>query len=114
MFFSAEYPWKIPVPADLKYAINVHPTLLSEGKGMTLLPHLILKQSVYASVILYKLSNEFDAGDVSPQKAISLDEQETFDSLSAKNLQQTPGLLSTLLSDLDGYYQNSKTQGEGS
>jgi methionyl-tRNA formyltransferase len=114
LFFSAEYPWKIPVPADLKYAINVHPTLLPEGKGMTPLPHLILKQSIYAGITLHKLSNEFDAGDILLQKTISLDEQETFDSLCDKSFQQTPDLLSTLLSDLDGYYQNSQTQGEGS
>jgi methionyl-tRNA formyltransferase len=114
LFFSAEYPWKIPVPADLKYAVNVHPTLLPEGKGMTPLPHLILKQSIYAGITLHKLSNEFDAGDILLQKTISIDEQETFDSLSAKSFQQTPDLLSTFLSDLDGYYQNSQTQGEGS
>jgi methionyl-tRNA formyltransferase len=114
LFFSAEYPWKIPVPTDLKYAINVHPTLLPEGKGMTPLPHLILKQSVYAGITLHKLSNDFDAGDVLLQKAISLDDDDTFDSLSDKVFQQTPDLLSLLLSDLDDYYQNSQTQAKGS
>jgi methionyl-tRNA formyltransferase len=114
LFFSAEYPWKIPVPVALKYAINVHPTLLPEGRGMTPLPHLIMKNSIYAGITLHKLSNEFDTGDILLQKATALDEQESFDSLSAKIFQQTPELLSTLLSDLDVYYQNSQTQGEGS
>tara|TARA_R110002153_G_scaffold171435_1_gene324250 strand:- start:33280 stop:34104 length:825 start_codon:yes stop_codon:yes gene_type:complete len=114
LFFSAEYPWKIPVPVALKYAINVHPTLLPEGRGMTPLPHLILKDSNHAGITLHKLSNEFDTGDILLQKAISLDEQENFDSLSTKIFEQTPELLSTLLSDLDLYYRNSQTQGEGS
>lgn len=114
LFFSAEYPWKIPVPADLKYAINVHPTLLPEGRGMTPLPHLILKQSIYAGVTLHKLSNEFDTGDILLQKSISLEDDETFDSLSGKISQQTPDLLSTLFSDLDDYYQSSQVQGKGS
>ncbi|MFT6990442.1 MAG: methionyl-tRNA formyltransferase [Paraglaciecola sp.] len=114
LFFSAEYPWKIPIPAELKYAINVHPTLLPQGRGMTPLPHLILKQSIYAGITLHKLSNEFDAGDILLQKPISLDEDETFDSLISKVFQQTPELLFTLLSDLDGYYQDSQAQGEGS
>lgn len=113
LFFSAEYPWKIPVPTKLKYAINLHPTLLPEGRGMTPLPHLILKQSRYAGITLHKLSREFDAGDILLQKAISLDEDETFDSLSAKIFQQTPELLSRLLSDLEDHYQNSQIQGEG-
>lgn len=114
LFFSAEYPWKIPVPEELKYAINLHPTLLPEGRGMTPLPHLILKQSIYAGISLHKLSNEFDGGDILLKKAIPLDELETFDSFSAKIYQQTPDLLSTLLLNLDNYYQNSQKQGKGS
>jgi methionyl-tRNA formyltransferase len=114
LFFSAEYPWKIPVPVDLKYAINAHPTMLPEGRGMTPLPHLILERSIYAGVTLHKLSHEFDTGDILLQKSISQNEDETFDSLSAKVFQQTPDLLFTLLSDLDDYYQNSQTQNEGS
>jgi methionyl-tRNA formyltransferase len=114
LFFSAEYPWKIPIPAGLKYAINVHPTLLPEGRGMTPLPQLILKQSIYAGITLHKLSNQFDAGDILLQKAVLLDEDETFDSLSAKIFKQTPELLFTLLSDFDDYYRNSQAQGEGS
>ena len=114
LFFSAEYPWKIPVPDGLKYAINVHPTLLPEGRGMTPLPHLILKQSTYAGITLHKLSNAFDTGDILLQQGISLEEQETFDSLSAKIFQQTPELLSLLLVNLDDVYRNSQVQEEGS
>ena len=44
----------------------------------------------------------------------TLDEDETFDSLSCKVFQQTPGLLFTLLSNIDDYYQNSQAQGQGS
>jgi len=114
LFFSAEYPWKIPIPADLKYAINVHPTLLPEGRGMTPVPHLILKQSIDSGITLHKLSHEFDAGDILLQQPIPLDKGETFDSYSDKMFQQTPHLLSTLLSDLDGYFHNCQRQGEGS
>ncbi|MBL4630975.1 MAG: methionyl-tRNA formyltransferase [Paraglaciecola sp.] len=114
LFFSAEYPWKIPLTADLKYAVNVHPTLLPEGRGMTPLPHLILKHSTYAGVSLHKLSDEFDSGDILLQKSIVLDENETFDSLSTKIFQQTPDLLLTLLSSFDEYYKNSQAQSEGS
>ncbi|WP_339720317.1 formyltransferase family protein [uncultured Paraglaciecola sp.] len=114
LFFSAEYPWKIPVPTGLKYAINMHPTLLPEGRGMTPLPHLILKHSHYAGITFHKLENDFDSGDVLLQQAIALENNETFDSLSAKIFQQTPELLRALLSNLDDVYQNSQEQGEGS
>lgn len=114
LFFSAEFPWKIPVPTGLKYAINMHPTLLPEGRGMTPLPHLILKHSHYAGITFHKLENEFDAGDILIQKSICLDDEENFDSLSRKVYGQTPELLFTLLSDLENYYQSSKLQGKGS
>jgi methionyl-tRNA formyltransferase len=114
LFFSAEYPWKIPVPTGLKYAINLHPTLLPEGRGKTPLPHLILKQSPFSGITLHKLDNHFDAGDILLQRAIPLATHETFDSLSAKIFQQTPEVLDTLLSNLDDAYQNSQAQGEGS
>ncbi|MEP1446736.1 MAG: formyltransferase family protein [Paraglaciecola sp.] len=114
LFFSAEYPWKIPIPSDLKYAINVHPTLLPEGRGMTPLPHLILNQSKHAGITLHKLTQNFDSGDILIQQAISIDPQECFDTLSAKIFRHTPKLLETLLDDLQGFYQNSQKQGEGS
>ena len=114
LFFSAEYPWKIPIPTGLKYAINLHPTLLPEGRGKTPLPHLILKQSPFAGITLHKLDNHFDAGDILMQQAISLENNETFDSLSAKIYQQTPDLLASLLSNLEDAFQSSQTQGKGS
>lgn len=114
LFYSAEYPWKVPIPVNLQYAINLHSTLLPEGRGKTPLPHLILKQSSYGGITLHKLTNELDAGDILLQKTILLDEDETFDSLSEKIYLQTPELLSSLLSNLDDFYHNSQAQGEGS
>lgn len=113
-FFSAECPWKIPLPKNLKYGINVHPTTLPEGRGQTPLPILILEQSKHAGVTLHKLSDEFDRGGILLQHPISLDEQENFDSLSNKVADKTSQLLGCLLSDLAGYYQRSKPQELGS
>jgi methionyl-tRNA formyltransferase len=114
LFFSAEYPWKIPLPNELRYAVNVHPTLLPEGRGPTPLPIILLEQSKHAGVTLHKLSDEFDRGDILLQKAIGLDEKDTFDSLSNKVSKQTNELLTNLLSDLAVYYQHSQVQENGS
>jgi methionyl-tRNA formyltransferase len=113
LFFSAEYPWKIPVPKQLKYAVNHHPTLLPEGRGMTPLPHLLLQYPQHAGITLHKLDNQFDTGDILLQQPILLDELEDFDSLSAKIYQQSPALLTTLLQNIENVYLNAKTQGEG-
>ncbi len=113
-FFAAEYPWRIPIPTSLPFAINVHPTLLPYGKGPTPLPSLILKESQYSGVTLHKMTSEFDDGDILLQEAIALDSNESFDSLSAKLTVKTPLLLNKLLSSFQSYYQSSTPQSGGS
>jgi len=113
-FFVAEYPWKIPLPDGLKFAINSHPTMLPEGRGPTPMPSLILQHSQHAGITLHKMASEFDEGDILLQKQIDIDENESFDTLSAKLYIETPLLLDKLLSNLDRYYENSTPQGEGS
>lgn len=113
-FFAAEYPWRIPIPTSLTFAINVHPTMLPHGKGPTPLPSLILKKSQYSGVTLHKMTSTFDDGDILLQESIALDTSESFDSLSAKLSVKTPSLLNKLLSNLDEYYQQSIPQPVGS
>lgn len=114
LFFSAEYPHKIPIPESLKYAINVHPTLLPEGRGMTPLPHVILKNGQAAGVTFHTLSQEYDQGDIVIQKAIEVSDSETFDSLSAKVASLSCELLNILLPDFDKHYRHATKQHKGS
>ena len=113
-FFAAEYPWQIPIPTSLPFAINVHPTMLPYGKGPTPLPSLILQESQYSGITLHKMTSAFDNGDILLQKPIALDINESFDSLSAKLAIEAPALLHKLLSNLQGYFQNPIPQAEGS
>ncbi|MFT7492565.1 MAG: methionyl-tRNA formyltransferase [Pseudohongiellaceae bacterium] len=114
LFLSAEYPWKIPVPLGLKFAINIHPTLLPDGRGPTPIPTLLLTHPQYAGVTFHKMTNELDGGDILLQKKISVDKSESYDTLSAKLYLETALLLNKLLFDLDHYYQNSQRQQKGS
>jgi methionyl-tRNA formyltransferase len=112
LFLSAEYPWKIPVPDQLKFAINIHPTMLPDGRGPTPLPLLLLAYPQHAGITLHKMTNKFDEGEVLLQKTIKIDENESFDTLSAKLYIETPLLLNKLLSNLNHYYENGTKQGE--
>ncbi|PCJ38087.1 MAG: methionyl-tRNA formyltransferase [Moraxellaceae bacterium] len=114
MFFAAEYPWRIPIPKQLKYAINVHPTLLPEGRGPTPLPSLILHQPQHAGVSLHKMTDDIDGGDILLQQKITIDKDESFDTLSAKLFLETPLLLDQLLTGLSNYYEDSTPQIGGS
>jgi len=113
LFLSAEYPWKIPVPDQLKFAINIHPTMLPDGRGPTPLPLLLLAYPQHAGITLHKMTNKFDEGEILLQKTIKIDENESFDTLSAKLYIEIPQLLNKLLSNLNHYYENGVRQGKG-
>ena len=113
LFLSAEYPWKIPVPDQLMFAINVHPTMLPEGRGPTPLPLLILAYPQHAGITLHNMTNKLDEGEVLLQKRIEIDKNESFDTLSAKLFIETPLLLDELLSNLDHYSENGTMQEKG-
>jgi methionyl-tRNA formyltransferase len=53
MFIVAEYSYLLPV-TKVKYAINIHPTLLPEGRGPTPLPFLIT-QPKFSGITLHKI-----------------------------------------------------------
>lgn len=114
LFLAAEYPWKIPVPDNLQYAVNIHPTMLPEGRGPTPLPSLLLDHPEHAGITLHKMTNNFDQGDMLLQKKIQLDENESYDTLSAKLYIEIPSLLDKLLSNLEHYYQHASKQSVGS
>jgi len=114
VFISAEYPWKIPVPNQLKFAVNIHPTMLPDGRGPTPLPSLILTYPQHAGITLHKMTNKVDEGDILLQKRIELDDGESFDTLSAKLFIEAPQLLDKLQSNFKHYFESSIPQGAGS
>jgi len=112
-FFSAEYPWKIPTTDKVKYAINLHPTLLPFGKGKTPLPSLLLQHPEYAGLSFHKMSEKFDAGDIILQQPITLENDETYDTLCARIYLTADRLMEQLLANLNTLYDNAKPQNDG-
>jgi len=115
-FFSVEYPWLIPIPDKSVKTINVHPTLLPEGKGPTPVIWLLKKYPEYAGITFHKLSSEFDSGDIIFQSSMQITENDSYETWMAKLNIEIPIQLSRLLADFDTLYQSaqSQTQSEGS
>lgn len=109
-FICAEYPHKIPLTDQVEFALNIHPTLLPEGRGKTPVPWLILKYPQHSGITLHKMDEIIDNGDVLTQQIIEVAENETFDSLMAKMFILAPQLLDQVLTDLPNFYQNSEQQ----
>ena len=113
-FFSAEYPWLIPVPDISVKTINVHPTLLPEGKGPTPVIWLIKKYQEFAGITFHKLSSEFDSGDIILQQPMQITENDSYETWMAKLNIEIPIQLSRLLEDFDNLYKSARPQSGGS
>lgn len=110
VFVSAEFQSKIPLPSDLPYGINFHPTMLPYGKGKTPLPYLVTEYFEHAGLTCHKLTGEMDSGEIIAQKAIVLDDRETTSSLVAKINIEAAGLVNTLFSNFSELYQKATPQ----
>jgi methionyl-tRNA formyltransferase len=81
------YPYKIPSnwPEHLEMAVNIHPSLLPEGRGPTAEPHLILNSANTSGVTLHKISPNWDGGDIISQGSFGISNHDTSISLLFKS-----------------------------
>lgn len=116
LIISAGYPFKIPVlPKGMPYAINIHPTLLPEGKGPWPLPWVILKNIQKSGVTIHKLAEKIDSGDILIQNYYDVTESDDLETISCKAQMLAIELLSKLMLDFNFFWNTSKPQpGEGS
>lgn len=115
MLICAAYPYKIPdgVLARFKYAINIHPSLLPEGRGPWPMPWAILNQLKTTGVTIHNLSRNIDHGDILLQESFSIDESENLESLSAKTQIAANKLIKKFLENPDYFINNAVTQQGG-
>jgi methionyl-tRNA formyltransferase len=114
LLISSGYPFKIPVLDSLPLrGINIHPTLLPNGRGPWPLPYVILNDLDRSGVTIHKLSNELDEGDILIQESFSLSENENLETLSCKCQITAIPLLKKCISDFDSFWNNAQPQGSG-
>jgi len=112
-FLSAGYPYKIPRIDETKTrGINLHPSLLPQGRGLMPTPHIILNHPQASGLTVHKLTDKFDAGDILHQTVLPIGERETVESLSARIALRAPDILSMIFSDLPSYWSDAKPQNE--
>ena len=108
MFIVAEYSYLVPV-TKVKYAINIHPTLLPEGRGPTPLPYLI-RAPEYSGVTIHKISENFDSGDIILQSQVPQSTDESLTTLMIKMHIESVKLLRIFFENIDEYYKSAKPQ----
>lgn len=116
LLISAAYDYKIPTPqgSPIKF-INVHGSLLPEGRGPWPQPWILMRYPNAAGVTFHSMSQKWDHGDIVLQRAISIGDRDNMDTLVAKTLVQVRQLSEELLTDFYNIWSHRKRmEGTGS
>lgn len=114
LIIVAAYPYNVPVLEDYPIrGINIHPTLLPEGRGVWPLPHIILNEFKKSGVTIHKLTKHMDSGDILLQEEFLISEREDLETLSCKSQLLAMKLLRNLMDNFDVYWGNATSQVEG-
>jgi len=113
VLITAGYPYKIPdlAPYSLR-GVNIHPTLLPQGRGVWPLPWLILKDFTRSGVTLHRLTPQWDSGEILLQDSFDISQRDNLESLSAKSQILATQLIQTCFQNFDHYWQNAQAQAE--
>jgi methionyl-tRNA formyltransferase len=115
LLVCAAYMYKIPVSSlSLKWAVNIHPTLLPEGRGPNPLPYLVDRRPDLAGISIHQMTMELDRGPILLQEEVVLDQGDGHDELYLKLFARAPIVLRKLLVDIDKLYSAKWSGGEGS
>jgi methionyl-tRNA formyltransferase len=110
----AGYRWRIPVVAGAPRGVNVHPSLLPDGRGALPFPGVILRGMSRTGVTIHELSERLDEGPIVHQAPLAVAPGETYDSLSARSGMLAARLLGEVLADLDRFWDHRRPQSGGS
>jgi methionyl-tRNA formyltransferase len=116
LVLSAAYDHKIPVSSTsgLKF-INVHGSLLPEGRGPWPQPWILLKHPEASGVTFHTMSQRWDWGEIVLQRPIPLSDCETLGSLVARTTLVARELADQLFNQFEDAWANRRPmEGAGS
>lgn len=114
LIVSAGYPYRIYAEESGIKGINIHPSLLPEGRGPWPLPYAILNDLPFTGVSVHKISSIIDGGEIVVQEAFPLDHRDNLESVSCRSQMLAVKLLRQVLIDFDKHWNKSVPQGVGS
>lgn len=112
VLISAGYYYKIPLSQKIKQ-INIHPSLLPDGRGPWPMPWYFLKDYKKCGVSAHLITDALDEGDILLSDTVDIEEEDNLETLTYKLVLSAEKLVSQVLSDLPHYYENRVVQTEG-
>ncbi len=110
LFVVADYGYRLPI-TDIKYAFNIHPSLLPKGRGPTPLTYIV-DLPEFAGVSIHKITYMLDGGDILLQEQFEVEKNESISSLMVKSSLLAESLLRNLLNELGTIYDSATPQQE--
>lgn len=109
---SAGYSFRIPPweGGSIKYAINIHASLLPQGAGPMPLPWVILKGLKTTGVTIHKVSSLWDGGDILLQESFGLTGAENLEELLLISRDSAASLLHQFLKTPNIFWDGAMPQ----
>lgn len=112
MAICAGYYFRIPVDSEFPM-VNIHPSLLPEGRGSWPMPVSILRGDKHSGVTIHKIAEGFDTGDILLQKSLEMSAKENLKSFMDKACSLAADMVRVLIQNFDDLYKNAIPQGAG-
>jgi len=111
LIVAAAYPGKIPEWRDaVRYAVNVHPSLLPAGRGVWPMPWVILRGESRTGVTIHEISDRFDAGDIISQTEVEIGPRDNLTTLSVRLQLEAARLIGPTVRDIETLWANKRPQ----
>ena len=114
LIVAAAYPGKISEwRGTVKYAVNVHPSLLPADRGPWPMPWTILRGEKRTGVTIHEISDRFDRGDIIAQTEVAIGPRDNLTTLSVRLQLEAAKLIGPTISDIESLWLNKRPQVDG-
>ncbi|WP_019603383.1 formyltransferase family protein [Teredinibacter turnerae] len=114
LVFSAGYSRKISFAYDTVPSLNLHPTLLPEGRGPDAAAWVSLKYRDFAGFTFHKITGGYDEGDIVYQRKVNIEPNDGWEMYMAKIHIEVTRAMPDLIGNIAQYYSDAKIQPKGS
>jgi methionyl-tRNA formyltransferase len=111
LIVAAAYPGKVPEWRDtVRYAVNVHPSLLPADRGPWPMPWVILRGEKRSGVTIHEISDGFDKGDIIAQTEVAIGPRDNLTTLSVRLQLEAAKLIGPTIRDIESLWTNKRPQ----
>jgi methionyl-tRNA formyltransferase len=114
LIVAAAYPGRVPEwRGSVKYAVNVHPSLLPADRGPWPMPSAILRGEKRTGVTIHEISDRFDKGDIIARTEVAIAPRDNLTTLSVRLQLEAAKLIGPTIRDIETLWADKRPQSGG-